>query len=253
MLLIIFKQPGANVIETVDRIRALMPQIRRWMPPAIKLSVQTDRTATIRSSVVNIEKTLVISIILVVMVVFVFLRRFWATVIPSCTVPLALCGTFGVMYVAGYTLDNLSLMALAVAVGFVVDDAIVVIENIVRFLEAGDPPVTAALKGAQQICFTVLSITISLVAVFIPLIFMTGLVGRLLHEFAVTLTSAIVVSGLVSLTFTPMMCSRFLKHEPAEAKTGIFFRWLETGFRDRLRWRAYERLCLRWVLRAPAS
>ena len=245
VLLIVFKQPGANVIETVDRIRALVPMIKRWMPPAIALNIQTDRTLTIRSSVANIEVTLLISVLLVVMVVVVFLRRFWATVIPSCTVPLALGGTFGVMYLLGYTLDNLSLMALAVAVGFVVDDAIVVIENIVRYLEAGDTPFDAAMKGAQQICFTVLSITISLVAVFIPLIFMTGLVGRLLHEFAVTLTAAIVVSGLVSLTFTPMMCSRFLKHEPEQAKESAFFRGLESAFNALHR--LYERR-LRWVL-----
>jgi hydrophobe/amphiphile efflux-1 (HAE1) family protein len=244
--LIIFKQAGANVIETVDRIRALIPQMTKWMPPAIKLHVAVDRTGTIRSSVDHIEVTLLISIALVVMVVFVFLRRFWATVIPSFSVPLSLAGTFGVMYLVGYTLDNLSLMAMAVAVGFVVDDAIVVIENIVRFIEAGDTPVNAALKGASQIGFTVLSISISLVAVFIPLIFMTGLVGRLLHEFAVTLTSAILVSGVVSLTFTPMMCSRFLRHESSEDRPNRFFRWMEGGFNALHR--AYERR-LRWVLR----
>ena len=246
VLLIVFKQPGANVIETVDRIRQLIPRIERWMPPAIKLHQLSDRTATIRASVDHIELTLLISIVLVVMVVFIFLRRFWATVIPSCTVPLALAGTFGVMYLAGYTLDNLSLMALAVAVGFVVDDAIVVIENIVRYLEAGEPPFEAALHGARQIGFTVLSISVSLVAVFVPLIFMTGLVGRLLHEFAVTLTSAILVSGIVSLTFTPMMCSRFLKHESSEDRPNRFFRALESGF-DRMH-RAYGR-ALTWVLR----
>jgi hydrophobe/amphiphile efflux-1 (HAE1) family protein len=246
ILLIISKQAGANVIGTVDRIHALMPQLQRWMPPAIHMYVQLDRTGTIRSSVSHIELTLLISIALVVMVVFVFLRRFWATVIPSCTVPLALAGTFAVMYLAGYTLDNLSLMAMAVAVGFVVDDAIVVIENIVRLMEAGVSPHEAALKGAQQIGFTVLSISLSLVAVFIPLIFMTGLVGRLLHEFAVTLTAAILVSGLVSLTFTPMMCSRFLKHEKTTAKTHGFFRLLEAGFATMPH--GYER-GLRWVLR----
>ncbi len=246
VLLIIFKQAGANVIETVDRIRALMPLMTKWMPPAIKMHVAIDRTGTIRASVDHIEVTLLISIALVVMVVFVFLRRFWATVIPSFSVPLSLAGTFGVMYIVGYTLDNLSLMAMAVAVGFVVDDAIVVIENIVRFIEEGEPPMQAALKGASQISFTVLSISISLVAVFIPLIFMTGLVGRLLHEFAVTLTSAILVSGVVSLTFTPMMCGRFLRHESSEDKPNRFFRWLEASF-DALH-RAYERR-LRWVLR----
>jgi len=244
--LMIFKQAGANVIETADRVRALIPLMTKWMPPAIKLHVAVDRTGTIRSSVNHIEFTLLISVALVVMVVFVFLRRFWATVIPSVSVPLSLAGTFGVMYVVGYTLDNLSLMAMAVAVGFVVDDAIVVIENIVRHIEAGETPVEAALKGAQQIGFTVVSITISLIAVFIPLIFMTGLVGRLLHEIAVTLTSAIVVSAVVSLTFTPMMCSRFLRHESSEDKPNRFFRWLESSF-DALH-RAYERR-LTWVLR----
>ena len=245
VLLIIFKQAGANVIETADRIRAILPQVERWMPPAIKLRVQTDRTGTIRASVNHIEVTLLISIALVVMTVFIFLRRFWATVIPSVTVPLALAGTFVVMYLVGYTLDNLSLMALAVAVGFVVDDAIVVLENIVRFLEAGDTPIDAALKGAKQIGFTVLSMTISLVAVFIPLIFMGGIVGRLMHEFALTLTAAILVSGVVSLTITPMLCGRYLKHEQSETKPNRFFRILEEGF-NRLQ-RAYEKR-LRWVL-----
>jgi multidrug efflux pump len=244
--LIVFKAPGANVIDTVDRIRAIMPQMQKWMPPAIKMHVAVDRTGTIRASVSHIEITLLISVALVVMVVFLFLRRFWATVIPSFTVPLALAGTFGVMYLVGYTLDNLSLMALAVAVGFVVDDAIVVIENIVRYIEAGDAPLEASLKGARQIGFTVLSISVSLVAVFIPLIFMTGLIGRLLHEFAVTLTCAILVSGLVSLTFTPMMCSRFLRHEASESKPGRLFRWLESGFM--VMQKNYER-ALTWVLR----
>ncbi|MEO6876192.1 MAG: multidrug efflux RND transporter permease subunit [Opitutaceae bacterium] len=252
VLLIIFKQAGSNVIETVDGIRRVLPQLERWMPPAIKLHVHSDRTGTIRASVNHIELTLLISIALVVMVVFVFLRRFWATVIPSVTVPLALAGTFVVMYLVGYTLDNLSLMALAVAVGFVVDDAIVVLENIVRFLEAGDPPMEAALKGAKQIGFTVMSMTISLVAVFIPLIFMGGIVGRLMHEFAVTLTAAILVSGFVSLTITPMMCARYLKHEAAETKPNRFFRWLEGRFNalqqaygTRLKWvLGHERLML---------
>ena len=226
VLLFVFKQAGANVIETVDRVRHLMPLFRLWMPPAIKLSVLHDRTETIRASVDHIEFTLMVSLALVVMVVFLFLRHFWATFIPSFTVPLAFAGTFAVMYLAHYTLDNLSLMALAVAVGFVVDDAIVVIENIFRHLEAGETPVDAALHGARQIGFTVLSISLSLVAVFIPLIFMTGLVGRLLHEFAITLTSAILVSGVVSLSFTPMMCSRFLRHEKSEMAPNRFFRLL---------------------------
>jgi multidrug efflux pump len=241
----VYKQAGANVIETTDRIRALIPIMTKWMPRAMKMNVAIDRTGTIRSSVNHIEFTLLISIALVVMVVFLFLRRFWATVIPSFTVPLALAGTFGMMYVVGYTLDNLSLMAMAVAVGFVVDDAIVVIENIVRYVEAGDPPVTAALKGARQISFTVITISISLVAVFIPLIFMSGIVGRLLHEFALTLTCAILISGVVSLTFTPMMCSRFLRRE-SEGRPNRFFHALESGFL--VLQRAYERR-LAWVLR----
>ncbi len=245
VLLIIFKQAGANVIETVDRIRALMPQLERWMPPGIKMAVQTDRTGTIRASVAHIETTLLISVALVVMTVFLFLRRFWATIIPSCTVPLALAATAGVMYLVGYTLDNLSLMALTIAVGFVVDDAIVVLENIVRHLEEGDTPMEASLKGARQIGFTVLSITLSLVAVFIPVVFMAGLVGRLLHEFAITLTSAILVSGLISVTFTPMMCSRFLKHEASEDKPNRFFQALERGFAALQN--GYGR-ALRWVL-----
>ncbi len=243
--LIVFKQAGANVIETADHIRALIPQMTRWMPPAIKMRVAIDRTGTIRSSVQHIEVTLLISVALVVMVVFVFLRRFWATVIPSITVPLSLAGTFGVMYLVGYTLDNLSLMALAVAVGFVVDDAIVVIENIVRYVEAGEPPMQAALKGARQIGFTVVSITLSLVAVFIPLIFMTGQIGLYLHEFAVTLTCAVLVSALVSLTFTPMMCSRFLRHEASEEKPNRLFRALESGFLAMQN--SYSR-ALTWVL-----
>ena len=182
----IFKQSGANVIETVDRVLALVPLFRLWLPPAINLDVMHDRTETIRASVAHIEFTLLISILLVIIVVFVFLRHFWATFIPCCSVPLSLAGTFAVMYLVGYTLDNLSLMALAVAVGFVVDDAIVVIENIFRHLEAGEAPRVAALNGARQIGFTVLSMSLSLIAVFTPLIFMNGLIGRLLHEFALT-------------------------------------------------------------------
>jgi len=245
VLINVYKQAGANVIDAVDRINAMLPQLRRWMPPAMKLIVETDRTETIRTSVNHIEFTLLVSIALVVLVVFLFLRHFWATFIPSFTVPLALAGTFVVMYVVGYTLDNLSLMALAVAVGFVVDDAIVVIENVFRYLEAGESSAQAALHGAQQIGFTVLSITISLVAVFIPLIFMTGIIGRLLHEFAVTLTAAIIVSGVVSLTFTPMMCSRFLRHEASERRPPRWSRVLEAGFAGVQR--GYGR-ALRWVL-----
>ncbi|HTJ78086.1 MAG TPA: efflux RND transporter permease subunit [Rariglobus sp.] len=245
VLLIIFKQADANIIETVDHIHALIPQFERWMPPAIKLAVQLDRTGTIRASVHQIEFTLLVCVALVVMTVFLFLRRLWATVIPSFTVPLALTGTFGVMYLCGYTLDNLSLMALAVAVGFVVDDAIVVLENIVRHMDAGLTPLQAALKGSRQIGFTIVSISLSLVAVFTPLIFMSGLVGRLMHEFAVTLAAAILISALVSLTFTPMMCARFLRHEKSETEPNRLFRFLEESF-NRLQ-RTYGR-GLDWVL-----
>ena len=180
----------------------------------------SDRTITIRSSVRDVQITLLITMALVVMVMFLFLRRFWPTFISSITMPLALAGTFGVMWLCGYSLDNLSLMALTVSTGFVVDDAIVVIENIVRFIEKGEPPLQAALKGARQIGFTVISISLSLVAVFIPLLFMSGLIGRLFHEFAVTLSAAILVSGVVSLTLTPMLCGRFLKSEERHRQRG---------------------------------
>ncbi len=248
VLLFVYKQPGANVIDTVDRVRAMIPIFRRWIPPAIHLTVSHDRTATIRASVERIELTLLLSIALVVLVVFCFLRHFWATFIPCCSVPLSLAGTFGMMRLTGYSLDNLSLMALAVAVGFVVDDAIVVIENIFRHLEAGQTPLDASLAGARQIGFTVVSMSLSLIAVFTPLIFMNGLIGRLLHEFALTLTSAILVSCLVSLTFTPMMCSRFLRHRPAGSEPNRFFRALERGFEAGQA--GYARL-LRWVLVHP--
>ena len=217
VLVIVFKQAGANVIATVDRIRGLLPQLERWMPPAAKIEVLSDRTQTIRASVSDVRFSLALSIALVVMVIFVFLRRFWPTFIASVTVPLALSGTVAVMYLLGYSLDNLSLMAITISVGFVVDDAIVVIENVHRFLEQGDPPWRAALKGARQIGFTVVSMSLSLIAVFIPLLFMSGLIGRLFHEFAVTVSLAILVSGVVSLTLTPMLCSRFLRAE----QTGI--------------------------------
>ena len=188
MLVIIFKQADANVIETVDRIRAVLPQLEKWIPPSIKLTEISDRTTTIRASVHEVQFSLLLSIALVVMVIFLFLRRFWPTFIASITVPLALAGTFAFMYLCHYSLDNLSLMAVTISVGFVVDDAIVVIENIHRFIEQGDPPMQAAFKGARQIGFTVISMSTSLVAVFIPLLFMGGLIGRLFHEFAVTVT-----------------------------------------------------------------
>ncbi len=205
VLLIIFKQAGANVIDTVDRIRAVLPQTEKWLPPSAKVVVLSDRTITIRSSVEDVQFSLLLSIALVVMVIFLFLRRFWPTFIASVTVPLAIAGTFAVMYLLDYSLDNLSLMAVTISVGFVVDDAIVVIENVYRFVEEGETPMRAALKGARQIGFTVVSMSISLVAVFIPLLFMSGIIGRVFHEFAVTLSAAILVSGIVSLTLTPMM------------------------------------------------
>ncbi len=207
------RQPGANIIETVDHIRDVLPQLQASIPPSIHLTVSQDRTATIRASVHDVEYNLLISIVLVILVVFVFFRNTWATIIPGIAVPLSLLGTFGAMYLLGYTLDTLSLMALTVSTGFVVDDAIVVIENITRYLEQGIPPMEAALRGAREIGFTVLSMSISLVAVFIPILLMGGIVGRLFREFAITLAVAISISLLVSLTTTPMMCARFLRSQ----------------------------------------
>ena len=246
VLLIVFKQAGANVIETVDRIKAELPQMQHWIPPAVKLIMLSDRTTTIRASVNEVEFSLLVSVALVVMVIFLFLRRFWPTFIASVTVPLALAGTCGCMYLLGYSIDNLSLMAITISVGFVVDDAIVVIENVYRHIEAGEHTMPAALKGARQIGFTVVSMSTSLVAVFIPLLFMGGLIGRLLHEFAVTLSLAILVSGVISLTLTPMMCSRFLKPESSYKTEGPFYHACENAFNWLLA--AYES-CLKWVLR----
>jgi hydrophobe/amphiphile efflux-1 (HAE1) family protein len=246
VLVIIFKQADANVIETVDRIRAVMPQLKKWIPPSIRLSEISDRTATIRASVHEVQFSLLLSISLVVMVIFLFLRRFWPTFIACITVPLALAGTFALMYLCHYSIDNLSLMAVTICVGFVVDDAIVVIENIHRFIEHGEPPMQAAFKGAKQIGFTVISMSTSLVAVFIPLLFMGGLIGRLFHEFAVTVTLAIFVSGVISLTLTPMLCSRFLKPESSYRKPGAFIRGLERGFDWLL---GHYETGLKWVLR----
>ena len=211
VLVIVFRQPGANIIETVDRVRELMPFLQSSISPAINLSIAMDRTVTVRASVKDIETTLIISVILVILVVFVFLRTVRATIIPSIAVPLSLVGTFGGMYLLDYSLDNLSLMALAISTGFVVDDAIVVLENITRYVEHGMDAVQAAFKGASEIGFTVISMSVSLVAVFIPLLMMGGIVGRLFREFAVTLSIAIGVSLLVSLTTTPTMCAKFLR------------------------------------------
>jgi multidrug efflux pump len=249
VLLIVFRQPEANMIDTVDRVKAMLPVLRASIPPAMKLDVVLDRTTTIRASVDDVQLTLVISIALVIMVVFLFLRNGWATVIPSVAVPLSLLGTFGVMYLAGYSLDNLSLMALTISTGFVVDDAIVVIENISRYLEMGHSPFQAALRGAKEIGFTVLSMSVSLVAVFIPILLMGGIVGRLFREFAVTLSVAIGVSLIVSLTTTPMMCARFLRPEH-ERVHGWFYRASERFF-DRIL-KGYERT-LSWVLRHPQT
>ena len=246
VLLIVFKQPGANVIATVDRVRAALPQVERWIPPSIKIFQISDRTTTIRASVADVQFSLLLSISLVVMVIFLFLRRFWPTFIASVTVPLALAGTTALMYLLGYSIDNLSLMAITISVGFVVDDAIVVIENVFRFIEKGDPTMVAALKGARQIGFTVVSMSTSLVAVFIPLLFMGGLIGRLFHEFAVTLSLAILVSGIISLTLTPMLCSRFLRAEATYGKPGRFYRAAEGAFNWLLG--RYEG-GLKWVLR----
>jgi len=248
VLIIVFRQPGANIIETVDRVRALLPLFQASIPPSIHLGVGMDRTTTIRASVRDVEWSLLVSIVLVILVVFVFLRSPWATAIPSVVVPLSLVGTFSVMYLAGYSIDNLSLMALTISTGFVVDDAIVVIENITRYLEQGMHPFEAALKGSNEIGFTVLSMSTSLVAVFIPILLMSGIVGRLFREFAVVLSVAIGVSLLVSLTTTPMMCARFLK-PVRDQRHGWLYRVNERAFQRILD--SYA-AALRVVLRHPA-
>jgi multidrug efflux pump len=245
VLIVMYRQPGANIIETVDRVTDLLPSLRASIPPTISLDVVLDRTTTIRASFRHVQGTLLLSIGLVVLVVFVFLRSPWATLIPSVAVPLSLLGTFGGMYLIGYSLDNLSLMALTIAVGFVVDDAIVVLENVTRYLEEGLSPMAAALRGAREIGFTVLSMSTSLVAVFIPILFMAGLVGRLFREFAVVLTLAIGFSLLVSLSVTPMMCSRLLKSS-REVRHGRLYRLGEWVFDGVLA--TYART-LRWALR----
>jgi multidrug efflux pump len=244
VILAVFRQPGANMIDTVDRIKAILPELRASISPSLHLNVAIDRTTTIRASIHDVERTLLISICLVVLVVFVFLRNVWATIIPSIAVPLSLVGTFGVMYLCGYSLDNLSVMALTISTGFVVDDAIVVIENIARHMENGMKPFAATMLGAKEICFTVLSMSASLIAVFIPILFFPTIIGRLLREFAVTLSVAIVVSLFVSLTTTPMLCAHFLRvngkrHGPA-------YRLAENAFNGLVHF--YDR-CLRVVLR----
>ncbi|HVJ08500.1 MAG TPA: MdtB/MuxB family multidrug efflux RND transporter permease subunit [Acidisarcina sp.] len=216
------RQPGANIIGVVDRIEKLMPQLKASLPAAVKVTVLTDRTTTIRASVKDVQFTLILTIALVVMVIFLFLRNLAATVIPSVAVPLSLVGTFGIMYLLGYSLNNLTLMALTISTGFVVDDAIVMIENISRYIEEGDSPLEAALKGSEQIGFTIVSLTVSLIAVLIPLLFMGDVVGRLFREFAITLAVTILVSAIVSLTLTPMMCAKILRHKPVEQQGRIY-------------------------------
>jgi multidrug efflux pump len=245
VLINIQRQPGANVIEVVERIQALLPSITAALPASVEVMVLTDRTQTIRAAVRDVQHELLLAVALVVLVTFLFLRKLSATLIPSIVVPLSLIGTFGVMYLAGFTINNLTLMALTVATGFVVDDAIVMLENISRHLEAGETPLQAALKGARQISFTLVSLTVSLIAVLIPLLFMADVVGRLFREFAITLAVAILISLVVSLTLTPMMCARLLKHQP-EAEQGRFYR-ASGAFIDRL----IERygVALQWVLK----
>ncbi|WP_395607701.1 MdtB/MuxB family multidrug efflux RND transporter permease subunit [Pseudomonas sp. B22129] len=243
VLLNIQRQPGANVIEVVDRIKALLPSITDNLPAGLDVTVLTDRTQTIRASVTDVQHELLIAIALVVMVTFLFLRRVSATIIPSIAVPLSLIGTFGVMYLAGFSVNNLTLMALTIATGFVVDDAIVMLENISRYIEEGETPLNAALKGAKQIGFTLISLTLSLIAVLIPLLFMADVVGRLFREFAITLAVAILISLVVSLTLTPMMCARLLKREPKEEEQGRFYKasgawidWLIEAYGRKLQW-----------------
>jgi hydrophobe/amphiphile efflux-1 (HAE1) family protein len=241
-LLLIFRAAGANTVQVVDDVKARLPQLEESIPPSVHVDLLSDRSQDIRASVSDVETTLVITVILVVLIIFAFLRKVWATAIPSVTVPLSIIATFGVMYLFGYSLDNLSLMALTIAVGFVVDDAIVMIENIVRYIEAGDSAFEAALKGAGQIGFTIISITFSLIAVFIPLLFMSGIVGRLFHEFAMTVSIAVVASAFIALTLTPMMCSLFLSRESDQPKGRInraferFFDWMLAEYDRGLNW-----------------
>jgi len=239
------RQPGANIIQVVDRITKLLPLLKSNLPAAVQIDVLTDRTTTIRASVSDVEFELMLTVALVVMVIFLFLRNLSATIIPSVAVPLSIVGTFGVMYLAGFSLNNLTLMALTISTGFVVDDAIVMIENIIRFLEEGDPPLQAALKGSEQIGFTIVSLTISLIAVLIPLLFMGDIVGRLFREFAITLSVTILVSAVVSLTLTPMMCSRLLKNTHGQKKS----RFYEVSERAFERTIAFYGRTLKWVLK----
>ena len=245
MIVNIQRQPGANIIAVVDRVKALLPQLLTSMPASVETRTLTDRTLTIRASVEDVEFEMMLTIVLVVGVIFVFLRSMRATIIPTVAVPLSIVGTFGVMYLLGYSLNNLTLMALTISTGFVVDDAIVMIENISRYIEEGERPLEAALEGAGQIGFTIVSLTVSLIAVLIPLLFMGDIVGRLFREFAVTLSVTILVSAIVSLTLTPMMSAKLLKHTP-EAAQGRFYRVSEHAFERIIA--VYGRT-LQWVLR----
>src|SRR5437762_4142208 len=244
IILNIQRQPGANVISVVEGIKALLPQLQATLPAAIDLNILTDRTVTIRASVRDVEYELSLAVVLVVMVIFVFLRSTRATLIPSLSVPLSLVGTLGAMYLFGFSLNNLSLMALTIATGFVVDDAIVVIENISRYIEEGDPPLQAALRGSEQIGFTIISLTVSLIAVLIPLLFMGDVVGRLFREFAITLSVTILISAIVSLTLTPMMSARLLKRKP-ESQQSRFYQASGRAFDSII---DYYGKTLRWVL-----
>ena len=228
VILAVQRQPGANTVEVVDQIKKLLPQFRAQIPASVKLDVVIDRSLIIRKSVSDVEQTLFLAVCLVVLVIFIFLRNLSATVIPSLALPMSIIGTFAAMALLGYSLDNLSLMALTLCVGFVVDDAIVMLENIVRHMENGEPAMEAALKGSKEIGFTIISMTLSLSAVFIPILFMSGLLGRLLHEFAVTIVVAVLASGFVSLTLTPMMCSRFV-HSEREKKHGKTLQLVSNG------------------------
>ena len=249
IILAIQRQPGTNTVEVVDAIKRLLPSFRAQIPRSVNLAVLFDRSQAVRESVNDVKFTLLLTIFLVIMVIFLFVRNLSATIIPSLALPMSIVGTFAVMYLLGYSLDNLSLMALTLTVGFVVDDAIVMLETIVRHMEAGEPPMEAALRGSREIGFTIISMTLSLVAVFIPVLFMGGIVGRLLHEFAVTIGVAILVSGFVSLTLTPMLCSRFLR-SPTQQTHGRLYATTERFFNG-LR-NAYDRT-LRVALRNPRA
>src|SRR5579864_2825410 len=245
IVLAVLRQPDANTVEVVDSVKSLLPRFRQQIPPSINLEVLNDRSVSIRQSVDDVQFTLMITVVLVVMVIFIFLRNVTATIIPALALPVSVVGTFAGMYVLGYSIDNLSLMALTLSVGFVVDDAIVMLENIVRHIENGERVIDAAFRGSREIAFTIVSITLSLVAVFIPVLFMSGVVGRVFREFAVTISMTILISGLVSLTLTPMLCSRVLKSIDHNVKHNVFYRASEAMFTGMLR--AYE-AALRFVM-----